>query len=59
VQPVVDGEYLMGLGLQPSPLFSKLLRALRDARLDGEIHTAEEEKALVARMLESESDSEP
>jgi tRNA nucleotidyltransferase (CCA-adding enzyme) len=52
VQPVVDGEYLMGLGLKPSPLFSKLLNAVRDARLDGEVHTAEEEQSLVARLLE-------
>jgi len=52
VRPVVDGAYLKGLGLRPSPLFSKLLRAVRGALLDGEIHTAEEEKALVARLLE-------
>jgi tRNA nucleotidyltransferase (CCA-adding enzyme) len=52
VEPAVDGEYLKGLGLKPSPLFSKLLHAVRDARLDGEIHTVEEEKALISRMLE-------
>jgi tRNA nucleotidyltransferase (CCA-adding enzyme) len=52
IQPVVDGEYLMGLGLKPSPLFSRLLNAVRDARLDGQAQTVEEEKALVARLLE-------
>ena len=51
IQPVVDGTYLMGLGLKPSPLFSRLLTAVRDARLDGEIHTVDEEKALIARLL--------
>jgi tRNA nucleotidyltransferase (CCA-adding enzyme) len=51
VQPLIDGEYLKGLGLKPSPLFRKLLNAVRDARLDGEIHTIEEEKALVNRLL--------
>jgi tRNA nucleotidyltransferase (CCA-adding enzyme) len=51
VQPEVDGEYLKGLGLKPSPLFSRLLHAVRDARLDGEIETVEEEKALIARLL--------
>jgi tRNA nucleotidyltransferase (CCA-adding enzyme) len=51
VQPEVDGEYLKDLGLKPSPLFSKLLHAVRDARLDGEIETVEEERALVARLL--------
>jgi len=52
VQPLVDGAYLKSLGLQPSPLFSRLLNAIRDARLDGEIHTIEEEKALIAHLLE-------
>lgn len=52
LQPVVDGAYLISLGLKPSPLFSRLLNALRDARLDGLVHTAEEEKALIARLLE-------
>jgi tRNA nucleotidyltransferase (CCA-adding enzyme) len=54
VQPVVNGAYLKSLGLQPSPLFSKLLNTVRNARLDGLIHTEEEEKALVATLLEEE-----
>jgi tRNA nucleotidyltransferase (CCA-adding enzyme) len=52
VQPEVDGDYLKSLGLKPSPLFSRLLNRVRDARLDGEIHTAAEEKALISRLLE-------
>jgi tRNA nucleotidyltransferase (CCA-adding enzyme) len=51
VEPLVDGEYLKGLGLKPSPLFSKLLRSVRDARLDGKVQTLEEEKALIDRLL--------
>ncbi|MGQ9599021.1 MAG: CBS domain-containing protein [Anaerolineae bacterium] len=51
VQSVINGEYLKSLGLKPSPLFSQLLGALRDARLDGEIHTEEEEKAFVTQFL--------
>jgi tRNA nucleotidyltransferase (CCA-adding enzyme) len=39
------------LGLKPSPLFRRLLDAVRDARLDGRIHTVEEEQALIARLL--------
>jgi tRNA nucleotidyltransferase (CCA-adding enzyme) len=58
IQPQVDGAYLMSLGLKPSPLFSKLLHAVRDARLDGEIYTEEEEEALIARMLEEEGKGE-
>ena len=51
VEPIIDGEYLKSLGLKPSPLFSKLLRRVRDARLDGKVQTLEEEKALVDRLL--------
>ncbi len=51
IQPTVDGEYLKSLGLKPSPLFSRLLHAVRDALLDGRIETEEEEKALVDRLL--------
>lgn len=58
VRPVVDGTYLKSLGLKPSPLFSKLLHAVRDARLDGVIHTEEEEKALIASLLQKEEESE-
>jgi tRNA nucleotidyltransferase (CCA-adding enzyme) len=54
VTPLVDGTYLMSLGLKPSPLFSRLLNAVRDARLDGEIHTEEQEKVLIAQLLEEE-----
>jgi tRNA nucleotidyltransferase (CCA-adding enzyme) len=54
IEPAVDGEYLKGLGLKPSPLFSQLLNAVRDAKLEGQVHTKEEEKALIARLLAKE-----
>ena len=57
VQPEVDGSYLKSLGLKPSPLFGSLLDAVRDARLDGEIHTVVEEKALIARLLAEQEET--
>ncbi len=51
VRLVVDGTYLKSLGLRPSPLFGRLLNAVRDARLDGKIQTVEEERALIAHLL--------
>ncbi len=51
VQPAVDGEYLKGLGLEPGPIFSKLLRAVRGALLNGEIETEAEERELVAQLI--------
>jgi hypothetical protein len=41
------------MGLRPGPLFGELLRTLRDARLNGEVSTAEEERALVKQRLAS------
>jgi tRNA nucleotidyltransferase (CCA-adding enzyme) len=52
VRPEVDGAYLKSLGLKPSPLFSRLLNAVRDARLDGRVQTVDEEKALISSLLE-------
>jgi tRNA nucleotidyltransferase (CCA-adding enzyme) len=51
VEPEVDGEYLKSLGLKPSPLFRRLLSTVRDARLDGQVQSVEEEKALIDRLL--------
>jgi tRNA nucleotidyltransferase (CCA-adding enzyme) len=51
VEPEIDGEHLKALGLKPSPLFGRILSALRDARLDGEVSSLEEEEALVEELL--------
>ncbi len=53
VRPTIDGDFLRKeLGLKPGPHFGRILRRLRDAWLDGEIHTVEEERALLARLVE-------
>jgi len=41
--PLVDGEYLKSLGLKAFAAVQAAANAVRDARLDGEIHTLEEE----------------
>ncbi len=51
VEPEIDGEYLKAMGLKPGPLFGRILSALRDARLDGEVTNLEEERAFVEKML--------
>jgi tRNA nucleotidyltransferase (CCA-adding enzyme) len=51
VEPEIDGEYLKAMSLKPGPLFGQILSALRDARLDGEVTSLEEEKALVDKLL--------
>lgn len=59
VEPEIDGEYLKAMGLKPSPLFGHILSALRDARLDGEVTSLEEEKALVEKLLAKSETSGP
>ncbi len=51
VEPELTGDDLKAMGLEPGPLFGHLLRELRDARLNGEVSTQEEERALMERML--------
>jgi tRNA nucleotidyltransferase/poly(A) polymerase len=38
---LITGEDLKRMGLQPGPLFATILRAVEDARLDGEVHDRE------------------
>ncbi len=39
----VGGKDLQAMGLSPSPIFTKILSAALDAKLNGQIHTREEE----------------
>jgi tRNA nucleotidyltransferase (CCA-adding enzyme) len=57
IEPVTTGDDLKALGLAPSPAFSEILTALRDAWLDGEIHSAKEERALAAQLVRDASPS--
>jgi len=50
IKPEIDGSYLKGMGLLPGPIYKKVLDALLDARLDGEVRTLAEEEALVKRL---------
>ncbi|MDT8304571.1 MAG: CBS domain-containing protein [Anaerolineae bacterium] len=58
VETVLDGNNLRALGLKPGPLYAVLLDHLLAARLDGEVSSEAEERALLARLLESEGDGE-
>jgi hypothetical protein len=45
---LLTGDDLQRLGYQPGPLFSKILRSLEDAQLEGIIRSREEAIAFVA-----------
>jgi len=52
VKPAVSGRDIQAItGLKPGPIYGVLLRRLRQAWLDGEICTAEEEKDLLLHLL--------
>ena len=46
-QPLVTGADLIGMGYQPGPQFTRILRWLEDAQLEGRIRTQEGAMELV------------
>jgi tRNA nucleotidyltransferase (CCA-adding enzyme) len=51
VAPRIDGHGLRRRGLPPGPLFREILSSLRNAWLDGEISTPEQETELMERLI--------
>jgi len=51
IKPKISGADLKRRGLQSGPLYQKILRRLRDAWLDGEVKSGEEESRLLERLL--------
>ena len=54
VRPALDGKYLQSLGMKPGPEMGRVLDALRDALLDGEVQTREQQEAFVKERLSAE-----
>ncbi len=50
VAPLTDGEDLRGLGLEPGPLYRRIMDRLLQARLDGEVRSRDEEEALALSL---------
>jgi len=51
LKPHLDGTALKAMGISQGPLLGKVLKALLEARLDGEVSTVEEERSFVERKL--------
>jgi hypothetical protein len=56
VRPGVNGDDLRRLGLPPSQQYRLILQALRQAWLDGEITTPEEEQNFLQRLITQNED---
>jgi tRNA nucleotidyltransferase (CCA-adding enzyme) len=48
---IISGKDLLKLGLKPGPLFSQLLQAVLEARLNGRVKTREDELAFVKNRV--------
>jgi tRNA nucleotidyltransferase (CCA-adding enzyme) len=59
IQPSIDGDALRDIGLPPGPTYGRLLAALRDGWLDGEIKTEAQERQHLARLLQAEEGTTP
>jgi tRNA nucleotidyltransferase (CCA-adding enzyme) len=51
VDSALSGTDLQGLGVSPGPRMGRMLETLRDAKLDGQVRSREDEEALVRRLL--------
>jgi tRNA nucleotidyltransferase (CCA-adding enzyme) len=51
VKPALSGDDLQAMGISPGRRLGQVLRALHDARLDGEVQTREQEEDLARGLL--------
>ena len=50
MKPILNGTDLKTMGLQPGPLYNRILALLLDARLDGTVETETDERRLVQQL---------
>lgn len=53
IHPVTDGHTLRTMGLTPGPSYRRILWTLRAAWLDGQVQSADQERALLEQLLAS------
>ena len=55
VRPVLTGKDIQAMGYEPGPVFSVILKTLRDSRLNGLVRTAEDERLMVHQLFPPET----
>lgn len=58
IKPSLTGADLKNMGLKQGPLYRKIIGSLKQAVLDGEVNTIEEEQNYITRFLEAEAREE-
>ncbi len=58
VRPAITGLDLKKMGLEQGPRYRKVIESLKQAVLDGELHTLQEEQEYVKKYLETEKREE-
>lgn len=56
--PILKGRHLIEMGLQPSPLFGKILRAVYEMQLDGRVSNLDEAKRAARELTRDLSNGE-
>jgi len=51
VTPSIDGHFIRSLNVPPGPVYGEILERVRDALLDGQVHTRQEEEELARRLV--------
>ncbi len=54
--PLITGDDLLRAGMRPSPVFRRILEAVRHAQLNGEIETRQQAMRLAERAAEQQTD---
>jgi tRNA nucleotidyltransferase (CCA-adding enzyme) len=55
IEVEIDGDELKRMGYKPSPKFSKILKEIKKARLDGKVKTKEEEISYLREKFPQEA----
>ena len=54
VRTRLGGNDLIAMGLSPGPIFQRILKGLREAVLDGRVHSLEEERDYIKSFIQRE-----
>ena len=59
LKPALDGHALLALGARPGPQLGEVLRRLKVAKLDGEVHSRKDEERMARALLGPAVESPP